>query len=107
MLCYDNIKEIALHTNLKTTINILSVIPSINTVDFWKQKCKYYFDFWTGPENYLLQNKQFCLNVNLGNRPDVDDYLYEYTPAYAKILSSIKVRIDYQVGYNNQIVKML
>lgn len=107
MLCYDNIKEIALHTNLKTTINILRVIPSINTMDFWKQKCQHYFDFWTGPENYLLKNKQFCLNVNLGNRPDIDDYLYEYTSAYANIVSSIKDRIDHQAGYdNNQIIKI-
>lgn len=100
MLTIDNIHEIALYTNFNTTINILNVLPQLNTVYLWKKKCynKPYYDFWTGPENFLLDNK-FCLNVSFKEHFNIDPFLYEYTPMLKRVLNSINSNGD---GYLNQ-----
>lgn len=88
MLNIDNISEIALHTNFNTTISILNVLPQLNTLYFWKKKChdKPYFDFWSGPENFLLHDK-FWLNISIKEHFNIDPFLYEYTPMLERILT--------------------
>jgi hypothetical protein len=100
MLTIDIISEIALYTNFNTTINILNVLPQLNTIYLWKKKCynKPYFDFWTGPENFLLDNI-FCLNISFKVHFNIDPFLYEYTPMLKRVLTSINSNGD---GYLNQ-----
>lgn len=91
----DMMFEIALHTTFKPTINILTVLPHLDTNYFWQLKGKKFnkpeINFWTPKENYLVQSKgYFCLNLCLqfeyrGQRSHIDPYLFEYFKMFNKI----------------------
>ena len=76
-------------------------MPNLNTVHFWKLKClkdypaKTYLDCWTGRENYLMDNKLFCINMGTqypSPRYLADKYVFEYT----SLLRNIQHRnVDY------------
>lgn len=105
MLTHDNIVEIALNANFKTTINM---IKSFKFLDVWKMKIKKlnakYFEFWSGCQNYLIHCKKMCLNVNFGNNFLVDHYLYEYSPMLQNILNTVDDNISFANGYCNNII---
>jgi hypothetical protein len=89
MLTQDNIFEIALNANFKTTINMIKAFKFLDGV--WKMKINIdakYFEFWSGCQNYLIHCKKMCLNVNFGNHSFVDHYLYEYNPMLQNILNT-------------------
>ena len=88
----DVLFEIALRCKIPTIIHLMRVLPKLNTDYFWKQKClrdyptKYYLDFWTGVENYLMGNHKFCFHMYMNNHSEItgtDQYLYEYTPSFS------------------------
>ena len=91
----DVLFEVAMRSKIRTIINIFCVRPNLNNLYFWKLKCnkdypaKTYLDFWSGPENYLMGNKPFCLNINtnydIDCRYTVDPYVYEYTKMLRKL----------------------
>ncbi len=90
----DILFEIALHSKIRTIINIMQVLPKLNTIYFWKLKClkdyptNTYLNCWTGPENYLIGKGMFFLNVYTNDKyiiNGIDKYVYEYTPMFKKI----------------------
>ncbi len=85
----DALFEIALRSKIRTIVNLMRVLPTLNNIYFWKLKClrdypiNTYLDCWTGPENYLVGNSKFCFNAYLNDKNIIhhlDIYLYEYTP---------------------------
>lgn len=114
MLTHDNILEIALNANFKTTINMIKAFKFLDGL--WKMKIKKlnkpvkdgftspYFEFWSGCQNYLIHCKKMCLNVNFGNYSFFDNYLYEYSSMLQNILNTVDNNISYESGYHNNTI---
>src|SRR5205085_4885556 len=99
----EMIFEIALNADFETTIKLLQQYPYFETDDFWKAKCKkqfptkYYFESWTGKENYLMYVKgRFLLpvcqqieNIIIQKKRKkkciYDNYIYEYNQLLKEI----------------------
>lgn len=70
MLSIDNITEIAYWTDYRTTINILSVLPQLNTNYFFIAKWSKMYDrpaipFFTDQDNFLMMERaEFTLVLN-------------------------------------------
>lgn len=94
----DNKLEITLAADYDTTVNILKLFPQFDTLDFWKNKCnklypeKTYFEFFTGPENFLLKERTFVITVDNNTDPVINNYLMEYNSILTeqlKILNTV------------------
>lgn len=99
MLIRDNIYNIAIYCDFKTTINLILVLPDIDNENLWREKVnnlnKTYYNFYSGPENYLLHVKSFCLSYSFKTHDNMDPYLYEYTPMLERVLGSVNSHSDH------------
>lgn len=94
----DSIRQIALNADYATTINLLKSYPILDSINFWKEKCiklypsKDYFNFFTGPENFLLKERTFLLTINDTDDLVIANKLIEYHPLLeqqAKIMQAM------------------
>ncbi len=97
--------EIAYLSDYETTLKMIENYPQLLTDDFWKNKChkqfenKPYFEFWTGPENYLIQSKkEFTLAISFDDSMNVAPYLYDQI--LISILQLSRDRIHEGAGYS-------
>lgn len=78
----DCILSIAIHADFNKTILLAQTCSYIHK-NVWKLKLKYYFpnkkyfDFWTGSQNYLVQNKKFILTINF-DEECIKSVFYEF-----------------------------
>jgi hypothetical protein len=85
----------AIHLSVPDTLLISTTCTYIYK-NIWKLKLQYhypnkkYFDFWTGPQNYLIHSKGlFALAINFYDVKYVNKYIYEYDPMLQYVLNMI------------------
>ena len=101
MLNLDCIQNIITHSDYKLILKFMQTCTYFNSNQnkIWELICRtqypsiYYFNFWTGSENYLVHKRKFfILAIDFDGLADISNFIYEYDPILIDFLYS---NVDY------------